>query len=186
MYHNGEDISAYLDGELASEAAAELERELETDPYARAELDRLRTVDQLLGSESLSGEEGPDFESSRERTWMALEHRLGLRQPLWKRRVTLPYPAVAAAAVAVFVLVGLLLWFGGPQLGNAPSVAGTSVRDVDVHIAAGGTEGEKLLRWLNEQEVVGAASVELPDVAQFRIMGEPRLIKAAEFRSRGE
>ena len=185
MYHNGEDISAYLDGELSSQAAVELERELENDPNARAELDRLRNVDRLLGSAAWAEGEA-DFESSRKRTWMSLENQLGLRVPLWKRRITLPYPAVAAAAVAVFALIGLLALLIGPQLDGTASITGTTAEDVDVRIAAGGAEGEQLLQWLDEQNAVGSVSVELPDSAQFRIMGEPQLLKASEFRSHGE
>ncbi len=181
MYHNGEDISAYLDGELPADAARELERTLEADITAREELERLRGLRRTLHN---AGE--PDFRAGHERVWMSLESRLGLKTPLWRRRVSLPYPAVAAAAVAVFALAGLLVWFVGPSstgLGDFERAAATAA---DAQIAVGGIDGEELLGWLREQDLAGDVSMELPENARFRIMGEPQLMKAAEFRERGE
>src|SRR5437016_5632947 len=43
-----ENLSAYLDGELAPEAARSLEAKLNTDPQARAEADSLRKTWELL------------------------------------------------------------------------------------------------------------------------------------------
>jgi anti-sigma factor RsiW len=179
MYHNGEDISAYLDGELSSDAAQELEEELETDSGARAELERLRGL-----KRALQDAEEPDFETSRQRVWMMLESHLRLKPPLWKRRISVPYPAVAAAAVAVFALVGLLAWFVGPESAQDPSVTASVVEDADVQIAVGGIKGDELLRWLDEHDMMGEVSVKLPDTPQFRIMGEPQLMRAAELRSK--
>jgi anti-sigma factor RsiW len=183
MFHNGDDISAYLDGELPADAARELERKLETDITAREELERLRGL-----KTTMHDAETPDFESSQRRVWMSLESRLGLgvRLPVWRRRVSVPLPAVAAAAVAVFALAGLLLWFAGPALTGAGDIetAGAPATDAEVRIAVGGADGEELLGWLEEQGLTGDVSVQLPETARFEIMGEPQLMRAAEHRSK--
>jgi anti-sigma factor RsiW len=185
MFHNGEDISAYLDGELPADAARELERKLETDRSAREDLERLRGL-----KTALHDAEEPDFEASRERVWMSLESRLGLkaRLPLWRRRLSVPYPAVAAAAVAVFALAGLLVWFAAPATtvsGGPDSVTATPT-DAEVRIAVGGVDGEELLHWLEERGLAGDVSVQLPDTARFQIMGEPQLMRATEHRGKRE
>ena len=180
MYRNGEDISAYLDGELPADAARELERKLEADITAREELDRLRGLRRTLHD---GGE--PDFRAGQDRVWMNLESRLGLKTPLWRRRVSLPYPAVAAAAVAVFALAGLLAWFVGPSSTGLGGFESASATAADARIAVGGFDGEELLGLLREQDLAGDVSMELPANARFRIMGEPQLMKAAEFRERG-
>jgi anti-sigma factor RsiW len=181
MYRNGEDFSAYLDGELSSDVAYELERELEADPQARAELDMLRGVGRALHEVP-----EPDFETSRERVWMHLEGHLGLKPPLWRRRISVPYPAVAAAAVAVFALVGVLLWLAGPDLAGSGPIRATGAQDADARIAVGGADGDDLFEWLNSQEAAGEVSLKLPeDAPQFRIMGKPQLLKAREHRPQG-
>ena len=45
---NGEDIAAYMDGEMADAEAQEFETILQNDPFARAELERLQEVNSLL------------------------------------------------------------------------------------------------------------------------------------------
>lgn len=181
MYHNGEDISAYLDGELPADAARGLERKLEADITAREELERLRGL-----RSTLHDAEEPDFRAGHDRVWMSLESRLGLKPPLWRRRVSLPYPAVAAAAVAVFALAGLLFWFAGPSTTGLGDFESTAATAADALIAVGGIEGEELLGRLREQDLAGDVSMELPANARFRIMGEPQLMKATEFRGRSE
>ena len=179
MYHNGEDISAYLDGELSAEQARELEQELATDPEARAELHRLRGV-----RNALTSVEHPDFEPGQRRVWMMLENRLQLRPPLWRRRISVPYPAAAAAALAVLVLAGLLAWFAAGV--DTAEVTAVESADAEVQVAIGGVDGEELLRWLNDDETIDEVSVKLPETPQFRIMGKPQLLKAAELHSHGE
>ena len=181
MYHNGEDISAYLDGELPADAARELERKLEADITAREELERLRGL-----RSTLHDAEEPDFQAGHERVWMSLENRLGLKQPLWRRRVSLPYPAVAAAAVAVFALAGLLVWFVGPASSGIGEFERAAATAAEAQVAVGGLDGEDLLGWLQQHDQAGEVSMELPDNARFQIMGEPQLMRVTEFRARSE
>ena len=181
MYHNGEDISAYLDGELPADTARELERRLETDAAAREELERFRGL-----RTTLQDPETPDFDASHERVWTAIESRLGLKPPLWRRRVSLPFPAVAAAAVAVFALAGLLLWFADAPVGSAGSLAGEAVREAEARLSVRNMDGEELLGWLQDSDLAGEVSMELPEGARFEIMGEPQLMKATDFHARGE
>ena len=45
---NGEDIAAYMDGEMSDAEAQEFETTLQSDPFARAEVQRLQEVNSLL------------------------------------------------------------------------------------------------------------------------------------------
>ncbi|MFP4205446.1 MAG: anti-sigma factor family protein [Spirochaetaceae bacterium] len=199
MYHNGEDISAYLDGELPEQAAHRLEGELEENSEARDEFARLRRLKQILQA----GEE-PDFESGRQRVWVNLEKRLETRPPLWRRRVSVPLPLAAAAALIMVVFAGFLVRYVGPQWGGSSAAAtadGSAVEQgsreavapdgvsddpaADTQIAAAGMEAEELLNWLNEKSAGAQVSVKLPDTARFRIMGEPQLVRATEWQQRG-
>jgi len=181
MYHNGEDISAYLDGELPEDAARDVERRLETDIAAREELERLRGLRETLQEV----QDDPDVEESRDRVWARLEERLGFHQPLWRRRISIPVPAVAAAAVAVLALAGLLVWGLGPTLAGDLGLTANPT-EAEARVAVSGMEGEELLGWLQDSELATEVSVQLPETARFRINGEPRLMRASELRGRSE
>lgn len=114
-------LSAYLDGELTPEERADIERRVEEDPEARAELNNLRVLRGALG-------EAPsiDFERDRfpellrtiqdaaparrprRRPWLAGVREWWDRAPGWQ-------PAMAAALAAA-AAVGLWMYADGGRV----------------------------------------------------------------------
>ena len=91
---NTDILHAYMDGELAPEEAAAVEKALASDPNLAAELRLLGRVDDALGT--LPGCEAP--EDLAERVLTAAKRRRGLLL-----RVCLPLAAAAAAALVALL-----------------------------------------------------------------------------------
>lgn len=117
-------LSAYLDGELAPEDAAELDELLASDPAAMARLEQLQTANSAFSLEAQTIDALPKSRGLQE-----LEQRLGGtddRQPtdkvtdlgLWRRTrsVVVEHRAIAAAALAAAIV-------GVSQIGGSSTVA---------------------------------------------------------------
>jgi anti-sigma factor RsiW len=169
-------LSAYLDGELPDRFVAKVERAVANDPRVRDDYDRLLRLRHRLDVDS-----SIDVDESARRSRDAIEERIrGLepRPALWFRRVSLPVPAVAAAAavlVALFVALALRLLPSTP----AQDVL-TGANDVDVTIRVDGSNMEHVLQWLVDRNKLGEVNIQLPE-QRFQIVGEPQLVKPAQY-----
>jgi anti-sigma factor RsiW len=109
-------LSVYFDQELPSPWKEKMEKHLADCPACRARFERYRQVSARIAPGGAKGEPG---EALRERVWRRIspagEHdgRLPVRRPeyarkFWRRSLSIPLPAVtAAAAVFLFLLLGL-------------------------------------------------------------------------------
>ncbi|TVQ40168.1 MAG: hypothetical protein EA384_03860 [Spirochaetaceae bacterium] len=172
-------LSAYLDGEVPSPWKERLEARLQESPECAAELEQLAAV-----SAYLHAEPEPDYAASQRAVWKRLANS-GLQhrpQPLWGRRVAIPLPLAAAVASLLLLLSAALVWHGG-RATVSPADLPIAGGEIDLTIRMGDVSVDELLRIINESETIGEVTVQLPEGARFRFLGEPQLIRAAESRA---
>jgi anti-sigma factor RsiW len=169
-------ISVYLDGELPSPWKEKLETHLEGCPACGARLNRYRGLSDALGEET----DPSRVEEGKERVWRRLgagEHS-GVRRTFWFRSVSVPMP-VAAAAAAVLVFAFILLINGR----RAPTIQDTVAMGLDVQdIPAIDING--VLQYLGNEDTGDIVIIRLPESRSFTSLGEPALIKAADYSRR--
>jgi hypothetical protein len=101
--------------------------------------------------------------------------------PIWKRRVSIPVPAAAAA---VFMLIALaLLWIRSPgrlQKAEAVNMAITAETEIlpDIIPFSG---MESVLQYLGASDSGDILILKLPESRSFASYGEPAIIKAADY-----
>jgi hypothetical protein len=180
-------LSVYLDGELPSPWKEKMETHLGQCPQCGERLETYRRLFAPAGENAALDASGVMEDAAKERVWGALETSLRgknaegrLYQPrrLWRRSVSIPLPAAAAAAV---IILGALaaLWMRKPA-GNAalPNMIVASeenlapgvvpVSDMNGVLQYLGGEGDILI-------------LRLPESRSFISSGEPAIIKAADY-----
>ncbi|MGH9942143.1 MAG: anti-sigma factor family protein [Pyrinomonadaceae bacterium] len=105
----GRDLSAYLDGELAADDRAAVERHLGACPRCRVEYDQLRFASRALTHFTMPEMSAPPFRQA-EQPWAALRQSAPHASPLgrfWATKIAVPAPAVAALAATIILAVAL-------------------------------------------------------------------------------
>ena len=193
MSRDWESVSAYFDGEMDGMSEKEVQRLIDTDPEAEEALKRYRDLhDSLNFAEQF--ESGIDLDESSERTWHRIQARIAAfadydkdALPDARRKdrhvVSLPLPLAAAATLLLVASFTMAVWLAARQA-PAPQIAGSpgSSGPVNVTIEVDDMTAEQLVKWLHQEDMLGDVTVSLPSKPQFRMMGEPALIKADEYR----
>ncbi len=132
------------------------------------------------------------MEAAKEKVWGKLERaerqfypRPHTRADLWRRRISIPLPAAAAAAVILAIFA--MMWISGNLSGRNPSL-----------------DSERSFMFASEEETQGAVPVadmdgvlqllgsggsdviilQLPESTNFLRSGEPAIIRAADYSER--
>jgi hypothetical protein len=187
MCPNRQVISLYFDGELPSPWKEKLEAHLESCADCKNILAGYRKLGEELGE--LPAE---TVQSAMDRVWENLELRPTISRrssvpvnKIWKRSITLPLPAVAAAAVVIIFAVFAILTRagGGPRyLPQNPMVlAGMELDDYGT-LPIQDMNG--VLQYLSSQDNDDIAIIRLPESRRFSRNGEPALINAADYSRR--
>ncbi|MBN1834340.1 MAG: zf-HC2 domain-containing protein [Spirochaetales bacterium] len=180
MCPDGELLSAYLDGEVEAPWAGRIQEHLKTCSACRGRLEELRRVRELL-----RGDREPEYQEAFERTRAELLSRVWRSyrrgRSFWRTRVAVPLPAAAAALVLVLGL-GVFLVVATvrpnlPWMTIRRGPAGTT----EVQVAAPIKDLESLLRSLDDQRANQAITITLPEDSTFLLMGEPRMLRAADY-----
>jgi hypothetical protein len=173
-------LSVYHDGELPSPWKEKMEAHLEACPECRDRLDRYRRIFQ-----NLMVEEG-SMEMPKEKIWRSLNERIrapGFRpRRFWSLTVPVPLPAAAAAAAAlVFALA--MLFAGRPfaKVQDTPVAAGMGV-DLQ-NIPASDFNG--MFQYLGGEDAADIVIIRLPESKSFTSLGEPALVRAADYSRSG-
>jgi hypothetical protein len=194
-------LSVYLDGELPSPWKEKMEDHLASCPACRSVVESW---------ERIRGDLGEADPGRHERVWERIACRVAaageqaafrgepVREPavppgLWRRRVSLPFPAAAALgamAAAALVLIATSFW--------ARSSAGPGIPDSAAPMAVLEPEGldmelrdihpvndiSGVLRYLGDTDSNDIVIIRLPESRSFRSAGEPKIIKAADYSPR--
>jgi anti-sigma factor RsiW len=169
-------LSVYLDQELPSPWKEKMEAHLAECPACKARLDRYTLLSQGFA------ESGPDPENHKDAVWRRLREKQGkipARPLLWRRSVSIPLPAAAAAAAAlVFAFVFLLSEKPAVQIQDTAVAAGMDVQGIAAQDISG------VLRYLGSEDTADIVIIRLPESKSFTSLGEPTIIKAADYSRR--
>lgn len=119
----------------------------------------------------------PGLEESQDRVWQKILARKGASDPipLWKRRVSIPAPLMAAAVLAV--ILGLTVFNLIPEKtessGNTPEVWTVQFENHNL---------EDLAALLKNRDSQVQVFIELPQSSPMGLQGEPQLLRAADYR----
>jgi anti-sigma factor RsiW len=171
----GDTLSAWFDGEIGAPWHQAIETHLVGCPRCRAAVARLERL-----RERLAGDPWPVV-----RELPPLAAALPRPVPLWRRRLALPLPAVAAAGLAIAGL-GLALAIQSartalPWMSIKRGPTGTT----ELKVAAPVDDLEQLLNSLSQQARTREIVIQLPADSQLILMGQPQLMREADF-SRGQ
>jgi negative regulator of sigma E activity len=175
MRPDRETISAYIDGEVLPPHREVIAEYIENDEGTRLAYEELRRI-----SRALPRTPDAHLAASAARSWAAIGSRLeASRHDFWHRAVALPAPLVAAAATAVVALAAAFVWLvtSGMQP-EAPQLS--DFQDAGVTLRVDQGEIDHVVQWLVERENPGEVNIRLPE-QQFRIKGEPLLIRRASY-----
>jgi anti-sigma factor RsiW len=187
-------LSVYFDGEMPSPWKEKLEAHVSGCPDCRKRLETYRLISQTPA---------PDVPAdASERVWQRLTEGAtsgaGVadneqpsrpeirRRPIWRRRLSVPLPAIAAAAVLVIAFAFVLITRNTPATGDAPAVAAETG---GIPVIAGDTESEifpdldmaSVLQYLNDRDGGEVLIIRLPDSRDFLNYSEPAMIRSADY-----
>lgn len=200
MSPDKEFMSAYLDGEIPSPWKERFDETVAGNPECRETLARHRLVHEVLQNIP-----EPDFEESMDRSWAAVCEGISdatgsdrkaieteLSQPVyrrrrnrnvvsvWRRRIAVPVPMVAAAAaLVVFLATFVIVRFMGSQRTDLQQAAMAQTLD-GLKVTVNVKDVEQLLDILNGQNKIREVNIQLPEPHQFRLIGEPLLLRASD------
>jgi len=202
-------LSIYIDGELPSPWKEKMESHFSQCSGCREKLDNLQRLHELLkkdtsakqtivdknaadakGSDSAAEHEREFMEEAKTRVWQKLESRRRFKSSagLWQRRLSVPLPAAAAAAVIIALLAGL--WVRDGRVKNS-RFAQQPQEPVNFILAAEdefpgiipAADISGVLQYLTSdgKDVI---ILRLPESRNFSRTGEPAIIRAADYPRR--
>jgi len=100
--------------------------------------------------------------------------------PVWKRRVSIPIPAAAAAVVFMVIALASLWIIRSPGKTDATNMAITAETEIipDILPVSG---MENVLQYLGGNDTGEIIILRLPESRKFASYGEPAIIKAADY-----
>jgi anti-sigma factor RsiW len=180
MSLDNEVLSAYMDGEVPGKFEHEIAEQIRCDPEVSRRYSMLMELRVVLHNDP-----EPDFSAGQKKIWRRLAVR-GIRAGgtgFFARRVDLPLPVVAAAAVVFLVLAGITM----------VTVAGTGAYETPPAIGALRTDPavpkistEEIYRVLGIPERSEEIMIFLPDAPRFQMHSAPALVHPADYRSFAE
>jgi anti-sigma factor RsiW len=198
-------LSIYIDGELPSPWKEKMESHFSQCSVCREKLENLQRLHELLkkdttekrtiagknAAESAAAEHETEFiEEARTRVWQKLESRRRFKSGvgLWRRKLSIPLPAAAAAAVIIALLTAL--WVRDGRVKNN-GFAQQTQEPVNFILAA----EDELPGIIPAADISGVLQyltsdgkdviiLRLPESRNFSRTGEPAIIRAADYPRR--
>ena len=189
-------LSIYVDGELPSPWNEKMDAHLRECSACREKFENFKKIREIFGkdvSERKISE--ADIQASKEKIWRNIEakRRFTPHPRIWRRRISISIPAAAAAAI-IIALVAIFITNSGQILNNG--FAGKKSKSNDrsnIILAAeeeipgiipAATDLNDVLQYLgadNSDIII----LRLPESRNFSRVGEPAIIRAADYsRSR--
>jgi anti-sigma factor RsiW len=168
-------LSAFVDGEVQAPWDQALARHVDGCPLCRARVARLHRLRVLLAGDPL-----PEHRMSPPSERSARAQPV----PFWKRRIALPLPAAAAVALVILALGVALATVAGRTAQPWMSIRHSPAGATEVIVAAPIEDLEQLLRTLDQPQQSAGLVIQLPADSRLLMMGEPQLVREADY-SRG-
>ena len=180
-------LSVYYDGEMDPQYAKEMENHIAGCADCAKQLGAYKKISLSIAP---AGDEVPD--KAQERVLQKLEtagRYSGYANrpawgpsPVWKRRVSIPIPAAAAAVLAFFAIA--FLWIarspGKPGRIETSNMAITAETEIipDILPVSG---MENVLQYLGGNDTGDIIILRLPESRKFSSYGEPSIVRAADY-----
>jgi len=188
-------FSIYVDNEVPSPWKEKLESHLAECPVCREKYENFRQLRELFKKDTDAEQLTELAETAKDRIWQKLAARRRYRPStgLWHRKISIPLPAAAAAAVIITLMAGM--WIRGVQLQNnnyaiasqqaAPfdySLFSFAVED-GLPVLMPDTDLSAILQYL-ASDGTDTINFALPENRNFSRTGEPGIIRAADYTGR--
>ncbi|MBN2738095.1 MAG: zf-HC2 domain-containing protein [Spirochaetales bacterium] len=177
-------LSAYYDGELESPWSDRIRDHLKICEECAAKINGFKELSIFLKSDSEPSV--AEVMGRVRQTIQAPEYKW--RSHLWDRRVSLPMPLLAVAAVFLIV-VGFLFAYRVAVPVSTPSQVIVSTDNsgrTELQISAPVQDMETLIKLLEEQGSFEEVIFQLPSEGEIWSQGEPELIRAVDFNRSGQ
>jgi len=186
-------LSVYLDGELPSPWKEKMEAHLAECPSCREKLNSFRQLLNDHANEQPAEQEM--IEAAKDRIWQNLQSRRSF-QPrtgrdrsagLWQRRLSIPLPAAAVAAIVIVFATAFL--FGQPRNSGLANQPAEAYERAGFFLAADNempnimpvADINSVLQFLAPDDT-DIIILRLPENRSFSRAGEPEIIRAADYR----
>jgi anti-sigma factor RsiW len=189
-------LSVFFDGELPSPWKEKMESHIAVCPHCAKQLQTYQNI-------SLSAsEEDTALVSAKERVWQKLEQGAGDKssaktdwsqvfpgnRAVWRRRISIPIPAAAAAVV----LMGVLAFLMGIRVTGTPVNSGmvsdmtfASEAEFDMPGFLSASDMENLMQFFDNRDTSDTLVLRLPEIPGFESYGEPAILTAADYSRQG-
>jgi anti-sigma factor RsiW len=184
-------LSAYVDGEVPSPWRERIEEHLTSCPACSARVAAYRGLTETLAGGGAGGlDEEAAVERLRARLGASLDRPLAAPRPsrklecprgfspkpaLWSRSVSLPLPAVAAAALVIVFLTGIAASsLFRPARSPVQTLAAAEIKPTKTQPES----MEALISYLRSQDAQVSLTIQLPSGATFDGSGKPLVVKA--------
>lgn len=184
-------LSVYLDGELPSPWKERMEAHLVSCSECAALLERFR------GRKDMFKTSLPEDGGAKERVWRNLSTRMAygrergfnpvkLNQRIWRRTITLPFPAAVAAAVLVIAfMVAAVRPFAPAVRQQVPEIVSANAPvDFDVKGVVSAQDMNSIVHYLEQEDASNYMIIKLPESKTFTRIGEPNILKAVDYSGR--
>lgn len=169
-------LSAYFDGEIEGTVRQSIQEHVEHCAVCRQTLQEMETLQTLLKADP-----PPDHREALSRFQSSLTYIQPRPDRFWKRRIRLPMPVAALAAVLFACLgISLIIVSSRSQL-RQMSIKRQPSGVTEVQVAAPIEDLELLLKSLETNSFKQEVFITLPEETRFIIMGEPRIVREAEY-----
>jgi hypothetical protein len=188
-------LSVYHDDELPSPWKEKMEAHLAGCPDCRAVLAKIGGLSAAMKEES-AHDLGFSSDEAKERVWDALVRSGGTssatlrrefppRRKVWNRSVTIPLPAVAAAAAFFVLAFTFALVNRPPSPDKIPDTVISAGMDLDVPGIVPVSNMNDVLQYLGQDNSgTDFMIIRLPETKSFMSAGEPAIIRAADYSRR--
>jgi len=174
-------VSVYYDREMDPQYKEKMESHIAGCPDCAKQLEEYKKISLSLAPARDNTEEAQQRVLQKLETGRlspGYENRPAWAAPVWKRRVSIPIPA-AAAAVLIIITLGFL-WIKTPARAGIPNMAITAETEIlpDVIPFSG---MESVLQYLGSTDTGDILILRLPESSNFARGGEPAILKAANY-----
>ena len=170
-------LSAWVDGEVSSPWRESLERHLEACPSCSAYTAGLQSQRSAFMADAAILEQAA--EKARIRVYDGILLGASARTPVWTRRLSVPLP-VAAAAALVFSVLAMALAMTGARNSELRMAVQSAVAPASV--ASSGPAMDSIFEFLARQEGGVNITISLPSGNFAGAPGEPFIIREVDYR----
>jgi anti-sigma factor RsiW len=179
-------LSVYFDGELPSPWKEKMESHIAGCLQCARRLESYRNLSPVAAAGGAASVGGTSIDAARERVWRKLEPRVNgatHTPPAWRRRISVPLPAAAAAVllVALAFVLAVRIMGTADNAGIAAGMTFAAEAELDMPGVVPVSNMEDVLQYLGNRDDGEIIILRLPESRSFVNYGEPAIIRAADY-----